>query len=108
MSGNYLRAASSHFAVCAAHQTDLSDFATHQTDLSDFATLKASLNFALRHRPRVKLPLASLGGISSNKYAPPIELQTREMGWETFPRLTQILRPSLGLLFSGEQILAYF
>ena len=74
VSGNYLRAASSHFAVCAAHQTDLSDFATHQTDLSDFATLKASLNFALRHRPRVKLPLAILGGISSNKYAPPIEL----------------------------------
>ena len=59
-----LRGTSCHFEFCAAHQTDL----------SDFATLKASLNFALRHRPRVKLPLAILGGISSNKYAPPIEL----------------------------------
>ena len=59
-----LRGTSSHSEFCAAHQTDL----------SDFATLKASLNFALRHRPRVKLPLAILGGISSNKYAPPIEL----------------------------------
>ena len=60
----FLKTAVSHFEFCA----------THQTDSSNFATLKASLNFALRHRPRVKLPLASLGGISSNKYAPPIEL----------------------------------
>ena len=59
-----LRGTSCHFEFCAAHQTDL----------SDFATLKASLNFALRHRPRVKLPLAILGGISSNKYGPRIEL----------------------------------
>ena len=59
-----LRGTSGHFEFCAAHQTDS----------SDFATLKASLNFALRQRPRVKLPLASLGGISSNEYAQLIEL----------------------------------